>query len=125
MVYVPKQQGKIHTYFQVSLALRTPVVLLQDNKYYPVCLHELVEFMKSMPIIPYQPDINDCDNFAFRYKGIADGKTNAVGIVLGRYMNLLHVWNMALTNDGVRQFEPQYGHCFTWDIRYRPLVVLL
>jgi len=124
-MYIPKEQGKVKTYFQISWALQTPVVLLQDQQYYPCLFSQVLSWQADLSNAPYVIDVHDCDNFAFRYKGVADEFTNAVGIVLGKYLNTWHVWNMAITNKGIRQVEPQQGLYFEHDNRYRPMIVLI
>lgn len=125
MVYIPKAQGRVKTYLQVAWALQTPVVLLMDNNYYPTLLEMLHEFQGEMPLMPYVEDKHDCDNYALTYVGIAVSKTNAVGIIVGRYKKTMHVWNMAITVSGVWQIEPQSGYIFRHYKDYRPMIVLL
>lgn len=125
MTYVPVPKGKIKTYLCVGWALKTPAIFLQDTTYYPVTYQMMQDFFWDMPPLVYKPDLADCDNYAFIYKGIADRKGNVVGIVLGLYNGKLHVWNVALTTLGVFQIEPQTRRAFKHDRHYIPMIVLL
>jgi len=50
----------------------------------------------------YAAEVHDCDDFAFGLKG-------AAGHGVGVATNLLHVWNVVLSENGVWQVEPQNG----------------
>lgn len=111
-------------YFKVAWACKTPLVFLFDKKYETITKTLMRQFYNSMPSLGYLTEVRDCDNFGFIYKGIADRRTNAVGLVIGR-TSVLHVWNMALTKQGVEQIEPQNGKIVTKNKRYRAWVILI
>ena len=117
--------GRRKTYIKIAIAMRTPVVFLNDNNYYLCQLDELRTFQNSMPEIPYRRDIGDCDNYAFALKGIADSKTNAVGIIIGKHKGEAHAWNIALTVSGIWQIEPQTDLIFKKYADYQPMIVLI
>jgi len=114
--------NRVKTYCKIAWALRTFNVLLQDIVYYK-CQVAMLQNIKVS--LAYQPETADCDNFAFIYKGAADRFGNSVGIVYGMYNHKLHVWNMALTVDGIYQVEPQNNYIFKSDRAYKPMVVLI
>jgi len=69
--------------------------------------------------------IKNCDDFAWVFKGAASvNQFNCVGLVIG-WWHGLHCWNVALTEQGVYQIEPQTGEIFTWKKGYVPLFVIL
>jgi hypothetical protein len=122
---MPKMLKVIKLWFQSIKDFKTFLILLPlDMKHYPITLQTVNDYYSRMDKKPYQPEIHDCDNFAFEFKGIADRESNAVGIVFGR-MGGWHCWNCALTDEGLRQIEPQNGEIFQTKKGYRPLVIIL
>ncbi|GAI17460.1 unnamed protein product [marine sediment metagenome] len=105
-------------YFTIAWSCKTPLVFLLDKKYETITKTLMRQFYNWMPSLNYIPEKRDCDNFGFIYKGIADWTTNAVGLVIGRTSGW-HLWNMALTKQGVEQIEPQNGKIVTKNKRYR------
>jgi hypothetical protein len=85
---------------------------------------DIYTYYTQMSHCAYQPEIHDCDNFAFEFKGIADKSTNTVGLVFG-YMHGLHCWNCAITPNGLIQIEPQTGEVFRRKKEYFPIIVLI
>ena len=114
-------------YFKVAWACKTPFVFLLDRKHKTITRGKMMEFYLWMPNLEYVPELRDCDNFAFMYKGIADRQTNAVGIILGwaKWARLPHLWNTGLTDEGVLQIEPQNAYIFKRDLNYRPWIVII
>ena len=125
VTYIPKLQGRITTYIQIAWALKTPVVLMNDVTYFPCIYEDITSFLDCMPELEYKPDIADCDNFAFIFKGIADTQYNSIGIVFGKFGGGLHAWNVAVTNRGVYQVEPQNKMIFKKHPEYRPMIVVI
>jgi len=111
-------------YFKVAWACKTPLVFLLDKKYETITKTLVRQFYNWMPSLSYIPEQRDCDNFGFIYKGIADRATNAVGLVIGRTTGW-HLWNMALTKQGVEQIEPQNGKIVTKNKRYWAWAVII
>ena len=115
----------LKTYFKVAWYCKTPLVFLLDRRYKPISKDILHFFYRKMPDLDYIPELRDCDNFAFIYKGIADRQTNVVGMVVGKSPSGLHCWNIALTDEGIHQLEPQTGQLFKKRKGYRPLIVIM
>lgn len=111
-------------YFRVAWACKTPLVFLLDKKYETITKTLMRRFYDQMPDLSYIPEIRDCDNFGFIYKGTADRTTNAIGLVVGRTSGW-HMWNLALTKEGVEQIEPQNGNIVTKKKRYRVFIVII
>ncbi len=111
-------------YFKAAWFFRTPIVFLMDKRYEMTTKELMKRFYDQMPSLKYIPEIRDCDNFSFIYKGIADRTTNAVGLIVG-WTSVLHVWNMALTKQGIQQIEPQTGKIFTKKKGYHAFIVII
>lgn len=114
-------------YFMLAWFCKTPLIFLLDAQYKEIgvsALADIAERIKSR----YVADFNDCDDFAWRFKGEANKlKRNGVGFVVGWGWGrrCLHCWNIAFCPVGIRQIEPQTGRIFIKDKRYIPLVVII
>ena len=115
----------VKVYFKLAWAYKTPLIFMLDCRYETTTIKRLGMFCNDMPDLTYIPELRDCDNFGFIYKGITDRQTNAVGLVIGRVPAGLHCWNVALTDDGPYQVEPQTGWIFKKLKGYRPLVIII
>lgn len=111
-------------WWEIFKALRTPFTLPLDTDYNRIPLHSLSLLRSTFPF-NYVRNYFDCDDFAWVFKGAASvNQFNCVGLVIG-WWHGLHCWNVALTDQGVYQIEPQTGEIFTWKKGYVPLFVIL
>jgi len=90
----------LEAYLKVALACRTPFVWCLDRNYVPVNIEHVRHVMPRYG--PYEPEVFDCDDFAFAFKG-------ELGHGIGIAINRRHAWNIALATDGVYHIEPQTG----------------
>ena len=117
--------GAIKLYFKLAWQLKTPFILILDSRY-RVLPFSMINGLCKIIDVEYETDYFDCDDFAWMFKAEAiKRRINGVGFVIGRYSGGLHAWNVALTNSGVFQVEPQTGHIFGTDGHYRPLAVVI
>jgi len=117
--------NSITAYLKLAWALKTPFILLLDS-YYRFTGKGILSRLAYKLDEKWVKDYFDCDDFAWLYKALASKlQLNGVGFVIGRYDGGLHAWNVALTNEGIYQVEPQNGVTFKWHKEYRPLLVII
>ncbi|MBA7545333.1 hypothetical protein ES705_37699 [subsurface metagenome] len=116
----------LKVYFKIAWACKTPLVFPLDLKYKPITLALLKVIASEIrKTFQYLEDVSDCDDAAWRFKAEASKrKENGVGLVVG-WHRMPHCWNVALTNDGIYQVEPQNGYVFKKDKKYRALIVII
>lgn len=101
---------KLQAYLKLAWACKTPFVFCLDSEYYAF------SHLDGLPSYgPYEPELFDCDDFAFALKG---DMGHGMGIAIDRK----HAWNVALTANGVRHIEPQSGKIIP---NRRALVVII
>ena len=117
----------LEVWWRMTLLLKTPLLLFLDLSYQYIPESKILEYFNLMPKLPYIPDKRDCDNYAFMFKGVADADSNATGVVIGwaTWAKSFHAWNVALTDKGVIQIEPQTGEVFRTKKGYIPMVVII
>ena len=114
----------IQLWLKLAWKLRTPFILPLDLRYQVATLEQVKAI--PMPPMTYTPEIRDCDDFAWVFKGMAaQAQIQAVGMVIGRGLGGLHCWNCAVTADGVFQIEPQTGETFQKKKGYYPGLVII
>jgi hypothetical protein len=113
-------------FWNILKKYKTPLVLLLDKNYEAIKRNYLVLYLRKVQnAIRYMSDISDCDNFAFAFKGIADLYGNGVGIVIGLHKGKWHCWNIALTERGLEQVEPQLS-CLDYELEdYIPILIII
>ena len=86
-----------------------PFILPLDSRYEPITQAELDNLITEYQVkeLYYHPDIFDCDDFAWVFKGLASKRKLQVGFVIGWHHGL-HCWNVVIT-DKVNWIEPQSG----------------
>ncbi len=89
-------------YLKVALACRTPFVFCLDRRYRPLNLEAVKQF--SVAPWQYRPEVNDCDDAAFAFKG-------KYGHGVGIACSFTHCWNIVLC-DQIWHVEPQNGSMF-------------
>lgn len=117
----------LRMYLRVAWACKTPFILPLDMKYKLLSKNEFFDIGVALAAdFKYITDISDCDDAAWRFKAEASRrKENGVGLVIG-WMKGLHVWNVAITEDGVFQVEPQNNVLVTKrKIRYWSIFVII
>lgn len=117
--------GALKAYLKVAWALKTPFVLLMDERYKllsPIGAWDV--YAKKLKQIRYSA-YHDCNAFAWVAKAFAyeDG-VNSFGFVIGLWNMRLHSWNCIVTPQ-VFQLEPQTGRMFVKDRRYWPWFVVM
>ena len=115
-------------YLKVAWALKTPFVLLMDERYKllsPIGAWDVyAQKLKQLKYSAYR----DCNAFAWVAKAFAyEDEINSIGFVVGlaKWTMRLHSWNCMITTDGVFQGEPQDGRVFDKDKRYWAWVVVM
>lgn len=89
-----------------------PFILPLDSRYEPITQAELDNLITEYQVkeLYYHPEIFDCDDFAWVFKGLAaERRRQAVGFVIGWWQGGLHCWNVAITETGLKWIEPQTG----------------
>ena len=78
---------------------------LRDGRYWTVSFAKWKRILRFMPRLKYYKDLWDCDNSADLVRVLVSlgWRLNAIGTVL----NSQHAWNVVVTEDGVKHFEPQ------------------
>lgn len=115
-------------YLKVAWACKTPFILPLDMKYKLLSRDEFLNIGVALAEeFKYLTDIADCDDAAWRFKGEASRrKENGVGFVIGLMGRVLHTWNVAITEDGVFQVEPQDNVLVTkYKSRYWSILVII
>ena len=101
-------------------------VLPLDLKYTLMSKTELENLLTEYQVkeLYYHPEVFDCDDYAWVFKGMASRKKlQAVGLVVG-WRHGLHCWNIAVTREGIYWIEPQTGR---YDLKggYKPWLVII
>lgn len=113
----------VKLWFKLAWQFKTPFVFPMDTIYYPITEDQLLELYDEFPHdYKWIPEVSDCDDAAFVFKGIASRhKINAIGVVTGKGLGGAHAWNCVLLDKGIVQFEPQNGKI----VKYRPMAVVI
>ena len=112
-------------YFRLAWFLKTPFILLLDTHYKPIPIDMIAELCKAIGLV-WGEDFSDCDDFAWLFKAEAIKRgLNGVGFVIGRLWGKGHAWNVALTDYGIFQVEPQNAMTFQRDKTYRAWLVII
>lgn len=116
--------GVVKLILKLVWNLRTIFILPLDLQY-RIIPYQLLRVIAQQIFIIYKPELADCDDFAWLYKAEASKREeNGIGLVIGWYRGL-HCWNVAITDKGVLQIEPQTGNIFRWNIHYIPILVII
>jgi len=121
----------IRVYLKLTWALKTPFILLLDNKYKTIPLTVLKSFYATKMLSDkYIPEFYDCDDYAWILKAAANyEEINGLGFVIGwvkwTHLHRLHCWNVALCDEGVWQIEPQNTKIFRKAKGYKPLLIII
>lgn len=117
-------------WWELLKTLHTPLLIPLDLKYTGT-EKAMAEAVVAQIAIPnsYIPEVNDCDDFAWRFKAdMASKKVNAVGLVIGVLWQgrnpVLHVWNVVSCAGILYQVEPQTGVFFKRDKKYWAIMVI-
>ena len=112
------------TYFKLAWFLKTPFILLLDNRYKPIPYRLIKELCEAIGLV-WGEDFSDCDDFAWLFKAEATKRgLNGAGFILGKHHGW-HSWNVALTEYGPFQVEPQNGRIFQKLKDYRAWLVIM
>ncbi len=107
----------VKVYFKIAWACKTPLVFPLDLRYKLVALAVLKVIASEIR--------GTFQYLEWRFKAEASKrKENGVGLVIG-WHRMPHCWNVALTNEGIYQVEPQNGYIFKRDKKYRALIVII
>jgi len=113
--------------YEILKVCKTPVIFKTDYNYKTTTTDNIKEKMQHEFLQqPYTSDYFDCDDYAWILKALVnkDG-VNGIGVVLGRYKDTHHYWNVYLTDNGAMQADPMLSTTFKKSSKYRPYCVLL